>query len=155
MAKEFNCTYEAVRQQAIRYKKEIDSHSHLDGKTRYYDDLAVDFLRNHRNKNPIIVERQDTKEQLEQLRQENKALLIKVAEQADEYMQYIKETTLELQEVKAQLALAEKSQAELEAEKKATMTAHQQAITELKDQLEAEKERKLTWAERFRGRKRK
>lgn len=154
-------TVQAVYQQVKRKSNSEKLKGHIyiqtinDKETTMLDDEAVAILEKASSSTPVIIEQTDTKEQLEQLQQENKALLIKVAEQAEEYMQYIKETTLELQEIKAQLALAEKSQAELEAEKKETMATHQQAIAELKEQLEAEQGRKLSWSERFRGRKRK
>ena len=73
-AQQVKCTYEAVRQQTSRYSKELAGHSHLDGKTRYYDDWAVEFLRERRKKNPIIIEQSDTKQLIEELQQKNTVL---------------------------------------------------------------------------------
>nr|CRY97087.1 hypothetical protein [uncultured prokaryote] len=166
MASEFKCTYEAVRQQTSRYSKELAGHSHLDGKTRYYDDWAVEFLRERRKKNPIIIEQTDTKQLIEELQQKNTVLLEKVAVQADKLAAQSEElrnydklmlesgNKLKLAESRAD----EAEQRAAENEKNATkqqeaMVAQQNEIAELKAQLEAEQNRKLSFAERFRGRK--
>ena len=156
MASEFKCTYEAVRQQTSRYSKELAGHSHLDGKTRYYDDWAVEFLRERRKKNPIIIEQTDTKQLIEELQQKNTVLLEKVAVQADklaaqsEELRQNDKLLLEAENNK-QLVAHQREQLEQNQE---TMAAQQNEIAELKVQLEAERNRKLSFAERFRGRKR-
>lgn len=188
MASEFKCTYEAVRQQTSRYSKELAGHSHLDGKTRYYDDWAVDFLRERRKKNPIIIEQTDTKQLIEELQQKNSVLLEKVAVQADKLAAQSEELynikmqiqTLERKKLEAERQCEtekltaeerkkefEKKQAERkkleaeqkiefekkQAEQKIAAAAQQKEIAELKEQLKAEQNRKLSFAERFRGRK--
>ena len=155
ISEKFNCTYEAVRQQVKRYSKELVGHSHLDGKTSFFDEWAVEFLDEHRNKK-VIVEQTNENEVINELRQKNELLLEKVAVQADklaaqsEELRQNDKLLLEAENNK-QLVAHQREQIELHQE---TMAAQQNEIEELKAQLEAERNRKLSLAERFRGRKR-
>lgn len=83
-AKQKNISYEAVRQQVVRYKKELDGHLIKDGRQQFLDEEAVAFLDAKRQKNPVAIIQMDKDEQIENLERENKNLLIKVAEQAEE-----------------------------------------------------------------------
>ena len=53
----------------------------------YADDVAVDILDQHRKENPVVIINKDTDSRLKQLEDENKNLLIKVAQQADKISQ--------------------------------------------------------------------
>ena len=55
--------------------------------TTYLDDVAVDILDQHRKENPVVIINKDTDSRLKQLEDENKNLLIKVAQQADKISQ--------------------------------------------------------------------
>lgn len=83
-AKQKNVSYEAVRQQVVRYKKDLEGHLIKDGRQQFLDEEAVAFLDAKRQKNPVAIIQQDKDETIEALKQENKNLLIKVAEQAEE-----------------------------------------------------------------------
>lgn len=79
-AKQKNISYEAVRQQINRYQDEIGEHIHKVGRAKFLDDEAVAFLDERRKKNPVVVLKMDQEEKITQLENENKALLLMVAE---------------------------------------------------------------------------
>lgn len=72
-AKEHNVSYEAVRKQVERYKKELDKHIVKKNRTQYLDDVAVDFLNERRAEKEIIIADNDSLE-LERLKIENERL---------------------------------------------------------------------------------
>ena len=82
-AEEAGVTYEAVRQQVVRYKVDLGDHVIYQGRTRLLDDYAQSFLKAKRTSNPIVVVQQDRDSELEQLRNENKALLLKITQLQD------------------------------------------------------------------------
>lgn len=82
-AKNNNITYEAVRQQVNRYADELAEHIIRDGRQQFLDEEAVEFLDRKRQKNPVVIHQQDKDETIEELKIENKNLLIKIATQAD------------------------------------------------------------------------
>ena len=86
-AKEHNISYEAVRRSVNRYKEELEGHIRIEGRTQYLDDEAVEFLDTKRQQNPIVIINQDKDEELERLRSEKEALLIKIAELQDSLLQ--------------------------------------------------------------------
>lgn len=93
-AQENGVTYEAVRQQVVRYKDELAGHIRKQGRTQYLDDVAVAILNDHRAQNPVVVYNKDAGEQLRNLQaqvdelvQNEKVLLAKIAAQADQIAQ--------------------------------------------------------------------
>ena len=90
-AKQNNITYEAVRQQIKRYREQLDDHIIQDGRTQFLDDIAVAFLDEKRQKNPVVVYQQGKDEQIEELQQEVTRLLRKqeaLRDQIDELKEY-------------------------------------------------------------------
>lgn len=79
-----NISYEAVRQQVVRYKDELGSHVIRDGRQQFLDEEAVAFLDAKRQKNPVAIIQQSKDEAIEDLRKEREQLLHKIAAQADE-----------------------------------------------------------------------
>lgn len=73
-------TYEAIRKQITRYKKELRGKIVVKNRTTFLTDDAVDFLNEHRAGNPVIVYAENKTSEIETLRGENKDLLIKIAE---------------------------------------------------------------------------
>ena len=67
-AEQKRVSYEAVRQQVIRYKKELGNHIIRDGRQQFLDEEAVAFLDEKRQKNPVTVIQQDKNEQIEALK---------------------------------------------------------------------------------------
>ena len=82
-AKANGITYEAVRAQVKRYREQLDDHIIQDGRTQYLDDIAVAFLDEKRQKNPVVVYQQGKDERIEELESNEKAMLVKIAAQAD------------------------------------------------------------------------
>lgn len=131
-------SYEAVRKQVRRYSDELEGHIKQQGRVQVLDDWAVDYLDGKRQGNPVVVAQADLQQELQQLRDENKALLIKVADQADKLAGAYKQVS-DLQQQALQLPAAQK-----EAE-----DAKQEA-ERLRAELDAE--RRKGWLQRLLGR---
>lgn len=109
-ARKKNVSYEAVRKQIQKYKDgELKDHIIRKNKTQYLDEFAVDFLDNRRRESPIMVVQVDKDEEIQRLRDENKALLLKVAELQDALLKE-KDTVKELQTEKIVLLEAKQEQ---------------------------------------------
>lgn len=78
-----NVSYEAVRQQVVRYKDELAGHVIRDGRQQLLDEDAVAFLDAKRMKNPVAIIQSDKDERIAALEDQVKALLAKTADQAD------------------------------------------------------------------------
>ena len=117
-----------------RYEDELNGHIIKQNRTQFLDAVAVDILDQHRKENPVVIINKDTDSRLKQLEDENKNLLIKVAQQADKISQLNedlknkieqmtslllenKEKTFLLEQKKDQLNEIEKLKIELEKEK--------------------------------------
>lgn len=77
-AKQKGVSYEAIRKQIKRYEDELEGHLVKQNRFLMLDDEAVQFLDSKRSENPVIVYEQNKDEELEQLRHENKVLLIQM-----------------------------------------------------------------------------
>lgn len=77
-AKQKGVSYEAIRKQIKRYEEELKGHLVKQNRFLMLDDEAVQFLDSKRSENPVIVYEQNKDEELEQLRHENKVLLIQM-----------------------------------------------------------------------------
>lgn len=85
-AKARNISYEAARKQVKRYAAELEGHIRTQNRTQYLDNYAVELLDSHRQSSPIVIMQQDKDDELQQLRQENKALLQQVAALQDKLL---------------------------------------------------------------------
>lgn len=97
-----NISYEAVRKQVKRYAKELEEHIIVQNRTKYLDEYAVEYLNQKRSASPIIVQEIAKDEELEQLRTENKNLLLKIAQLQDELLKE-KDNVQQLQQDKIAL----------------------------------------------------
>lgn len=110
-AKEHNISYEAVRRSVNRYKEDLEGHIHIEGRTQYLDDEAIEFLDTKRQQNPVVIINQDKDEELERLRSEREALLIRIAELQDSLLKekdkvaMLQERNIELLEAKVEEAV--------------------------------------------------
>ena len=77
-AKQKGVSYEAIRKQIKRYEEELEGHLVKQNRFLMLDDEAVQFLDSKRSENPVIVYEQNKDEELEQLRHDNKVLLIQM-----------------------------------------------------------------------------
>lgn len=79
-AKNKNVSYEAIRKQVNRYKTELKEHIHKVNRTQYLDDEAVAFLDSKRTEGLVILLQMDKDEEIQRLSDENKALLVQIAQ---------------------------------------------------------------------------
>ena len=132
-AKNNGISYEAVRQQVVRYASELEGHIIKDGRQQFLDDDAVAFLDGKRQKNPVVVYQMEKDEEIERLTDENKTLLIKIAAQADqiaELAQWKAENAMLIAEAKNYQALtsaAEERATKAEERAKSAETAKEAA----------------------------
>ena len=165
-AEQKNVSYEAVRQQVVRYKDELEGHVIRDGRQQFLDEEAVAFLDGKRQKNPVTIIQQNKDERIEELEREKEAYLLKIAEQADriaklsewkadnavaiaeanQKQQLLEDKTKQLQEKEQLYQDAKKEADELHLKLQKEQNRHEQ-------ELFAEQNRPLTWRERITGRK--
>ena len=107
-AKRCGITYEAVRQLCLTHAEKLEGHIHKDGRAKKIDDEGVSILDKARGGNPVGVAQISRDEEMQALREENKALLLQVAALQAELIRE-KDTVKELQaaEVKRLQAVAE------------------------------------------------
>lgn len=117
-AKARNISYEAARKQVKRYAAELEGHIHTQNRTQYLDNYAVELLDSHRQSSPIVIMQQDKDDELQQLRQENKALLQQVAALQDKLLT-AQENAIAAAKQTAMLEAAEADKDRLEREKAA------------------------------------
>lgn len=117
-AKARNISYEAARKQVKRYEKELQGHIRTQNRTQYLDNYAVELLDSHRQSSPIVIMQQDKDDELQQLRQENKALLQQVAALQDKLLT-AQENAITAAKQTAMLEVAQADKDRLEREKAA------------------------------------
>lgn len=137
-AKENNVSYEAIRKQIKRYEDELNGHIIKQNRTQFLDDIAVAILDQHRRENPVIIVNQDTDYRLKQLEDENKNLLIKVAQQADKISQLNEDLKNKIEQMTS-LMLENKEKTSLLEQKK----DQAEEINQLKEQMDQEKKEQL------------
>ena len=115
-AKQKNISYEAVRQQVVRYKRELDGHLIKDGRQQFLDEEAVAFLDAKRQKNPVAIIQMDKDERIEKLEEENKTLLQRVALVQDELLKEKDKVQTLLDEKKEEIKLLEAQNGDLSNE---------------------------------------
>lgn len=98
-AKSKMVSYEAIRKQITRYKEELEGHIIKVGRTQYLDDEAISFLDSKRAENPIIIFERNKDETIENLKNENHSLLLKIAELQNQLLTE-KDNNRQLQEEK-------------------------------------------------------
>lgn len=84
-ADERGITIQAVHQSmnGKRKKERLDGHVQVIDGVKWLDEEAVAILDEARNKSPIVWEKTDANERIEELEREREAMLIKIAAQAD------------------------------------------------------------------------
>ena len=73
-AQNHNVSYEAIRKQTARFRKELEGHVTTKGQTYYLDDFAVSFLDDRRRGNPVVLYNQDQRDEVQLLRDQVEAL---------------------------------------------------------------------------------
>ena len=82
-AEERGITIQAVHQSMTskRKKEKLAGHIQVIEGVKWLDEEAVNILDEYRNKNAVVVIQQNKDEEIHRLTEENKALLVKIAEQ--------------------------------------------------------------------------
>lgn len=106
-AKQNNISYEAVRKQVVRYQKELDGHLIKDGRQQFLDEEAVAFLDARRQKNPVAIIQIEKDEMIEQLKNENKQLLVALTSVQEALLAEKDKTEALLAEKKEEISLLE------------------------------------------------
>lgn len=145
-AKENNVSYEAIRKQIKRYEDELNGHIIKQNRTQFLDDIAIAILDQHRRENPVIIVNQDTDYRLKQLEDENKNLLIKVAQQADKISQLNEDLKNKIEQMTS-LVIENKEKTSLLEQKK----DQAEEINQLKEQLDREKKEQLNEIEKLKN----
>lgn len=137
-AKQNNISYEAVRKQVVRYKKDLEGHLIKDGRQQFLDEEAVAFLDAKRQKNPVAIIQMDKDETIEGLESENKMLLQKLAWVQDELLKAKDENNnLKLENAKIALLEAENGKKDdLLAEVKKEAQNVSDELSEVRTQME-------------------
>ena len=118
-AKNNHISYEAVRQQVVRYAEELGEHIVKDGRQQFLDEEAVAFLDGKRQKNPVVIYQANKDEEIERLENQNKELLIEIAN--------LQKQLLKVQEQNHQLHLESGKMQLLQAENDAVKQRAEQA----------------------------
>ena len=146
-AKQRNVSYEAIRQQVVRYAAELGDHIIKDGRQQFLDEEAVAFLDEKRKKNPVVLYEVAKDEEIERLKEEKEALLLKLASVQDQLIRAQDENKLLIEENKKVFLLQANNQ-QLEKEKEDALTVAeinaQERDQERKRAEKAEKEAELS-----------
>lgn len=124
----------------------IENHVWKQDGTTYLDDVAVDILDQHRKENPVVIINKDTDSRLKQLEDENKNLLIKVAQQADKISQLNEDLKNKIEQMT--LLMLENKEKTFLLEQKKDQT---EEINQLKEQLDREKKEQLNEIEKLKN----
>ena len=131
-ANQKNISYEAVRKQVARYRKELDGHIFKKDRTQFLDEYAIEFLDQKRSSNPIVIYETSKDETINRLNQEVDQLKTQVMNLQNAL----------LKEREAMLPLQQSLQlADIEKEK-----AIHAALKEAGEQAEIEKKRAVSEA---------
>lgn len=165
-AEERGVSHQAVYQMISTHKDELSEHIVKHGRTRYLTPAAEDILDRYRNKSQIIIDAPNGNNEVEKLRSQVESLLIKIADQADkisELAQWKADNALLIAEASQQSLLLESKTKEIELlegfikDAKDNIEFIQEEknreIEQLRKELEAEKNRSLTFKERITGKK--
>ena len=116
-AKSKGVSYEAIRKQIIRYEKDLTGHIIKKNRTQFLDNEAVAFLDEKRINNPVVIYEKNKDDEIERLQEENKALLLKIAELQDVLLKE-KDEVKQLQTEKIELLAATAEQEYTKKKKK-------------------------------------
>lgn len=117
LAKELDCSYEAVRQHVKRYQTQLSEHISYIGKSQYLDEWACNFIKSKRVESPITIRTVERHERISELENENKILLQKLAIVQDELIKEKDKVQTLLDEKREEIKLLEVQNADLSAEK--------------------------------------
>lgn len=77
-------SYEAVRQQVARHKKDLGDHLLKQGRTRFLDEEGERFLDSKRSESPVVVMNESRDDRIKELESQVQTLQLKVLELQDQ-----------------------------------------------------------------------
>ena len=69
-AEDQHVSYEAIRRQLSTYREELREHIIKKGRTQFLDEYAIEFLKGKRREHPVIVVKEDYREEIASLQEE-------------------------------------------------------------------------------------
>ena len=146
-AEEQQVSYESIRRQLKVYRKDLESHIIKKGRTQFLDETAVEFLRTKRRENPVIVVKQDYREEIQDLKSQIDTMRDTIISLQDSLIELQKDN-LELIGYREQnkLLLEDKKQLQEEREKNGVLVGQVSEIQkQLQDAMEENSRFKKTW----------
>lgn len=145
-AEERGITIQAVHQSmnGKRKKERLEGHVQVIDGVKWLDEEAVAILDEARNKSPIVWEKMDSNARIEELEQNEKVMLAKIAAQADQIAQLSQwkaDNALAIAEAGQKQLLLESTRAELEQAKENEQQAIQEAAEARQAAARARQER--------------
>lgn len=145
-AEERGITIQAVHQSmnGKRKKERLEGHVQVIDGVKWLDEEAVAILDEARNKSPIVWERTDSNARIEELEQNEKVMLAKIAAQADQIAQLAQwkaDNALAIAEAGQKQLLLDSTRAELEQAKVHEQQALQEAAEARQAAVRARQER--------------
>ena len=139
IAEEQNVSYEAIRKQIVRYSDELKDHIVRRNRTQYLDEWAVNFLKEKRKENPVILINMDKDEQIEELKAQVELLKNKLLVSQEQIITLQEENNKALETQVRYTALLEDTKAKDERLAKAETTIEEQDdhIKEIERESEA------------------
>lgn len=154
-ADEKHISYEAIRRQVVKYRKDLGDHITKKDGTQFLDEFAVEFLDGKRRASPVVVmqeERQDQidflTKQVEELRRQLESAREKIVEltlqkgsmeAAQSKYQLLLEvhedTKKAVEEAKAEIKEARAETAEIRERLRQTEIENAEALTDVREQL--------------------
>ena len=140
VAKMFGVSYEAVRKQVSRYADDLEGHISQQGRVRYLDDYAIEYLKQARSTQPVVVIQESNEAKISEL-EEDKAklqnLVFELQNKIDKMhneIEQLQDDKIELIEMRGQnqllLTLNEKAEEQLQ-ETKDQLTESREKVSEL------------------------
>ena len=126
IAEEQNVSYEAIRKQIVRYSDELKDHIVRRNRTQYLDEWAVNFLKEKRKENPVILINMDKDEQIEELKAQVELLKNKLLVSQEQIITLQEENNKALETQVRYTALLEDTKAKDERLAKAETTIEEQ-----------------------------
>ena len=108
-AEEQNVSYEAIRKQIVKYSDELKDHIVRKNRTQYLDEWAINFLKEKRKENPIVLMSVDQNQEIEELKAQVDLLKSKLLVAQDQIISLQDETKKAIESQIKYTALLEES----------------------------------------------
>lgn len=151
-AKQKGVSTQAVYKQIKNHEKELKGHIFKESGKKWLDEYAIDYLDRQSQQSAVAVQSLERDEAMNMLKSKYIELLERykdISDQLAHHKTLLLAAQSEKQEAEEQIKGAEDRA--VEAERRSEQIEAE--LQQLRAEFEAERSRKLTWRERFRGRK--